>query len=126
MQTSAVQYSSDFFFSKGISSTHTDTSLYRTRAFILRRLELDISCAISMISESRVRIGRANLTALRVRTFLNQTFQVSHVYYNFILGSVCRITVNLGTARRRYARRRSSDDMRDDGELVYNARVTRC
>ena len=38
---------------------------------------------------------------LRVRTFLHQTFQVYHVYCNFILGYICRIAVNVGTMKDR-------------------------
>ena len=37
--------------------------------------------------------------ALRVRTFLHQTFQVFYVYCNFILGNLCRMLVNFGTLK---------------------------
>ena len=30
---------------------------------------------------------------LRVRTFSHKTFQIYYVYFNFILGNMCRITV---------------------------------
>ena len=36
---------------------------------------------------------------LRVRTFFHQTFRVYHVYLNFILGCICRITVHLVTLK---------------------------
>ena len=37
--------------------------------------------------------------SLRVRTFFHQTFQVDHVYCNFILGYIYRITVNFWTLK---------------------------
>ena len=40
-------------------------------------------------------------TLLRVRTFLHQTFQVYHVYSNFIPGYICRIILNFGTLKHR-------------------------
>ena len=36
---------------------------------------------------------------LRVPTFFHQTFGVYHVYCNFILGYICRITLNFGTLK---------------------------
>ena len=36
---------------------------------------------------------------LRVPTFFHQTFQVYHVYCNFILPYICRITENFGTLK---------------------------
>ena len=35
-------------------------------------------------------------TCIRVQAFFHQTFQVYHVYWNFILGYICRITINFG------------------------------
>ena len=39
------------------------------------------------------------MTILRVRTFSNKTFRVYHVYSNFILGYICRITVIFGAMK---------------------------
>ena len=39
------------------------------------------------------------IETLRVRTFFHQIFQGYHVYCNFILGYICRITVNFGTLK---------------------------
>ena len=36
---------------------------------------------------------------LRVRTFEHQTFQIYHVYSNFLIGYICRITVNFGALK---------------------------
>ena len=36
---------------------------------------------------------------LRAQTYFHETFQVYHVYYNFILGNICRITVNFVTLK---------------------------
>ena len=46
----------------------------------------------------KIRQARGKLP-LRIRTFFYQTFQVYHVFCNFILGYICRIATNFETLK---------------------------